>query len=135
MKYYSDRVTFMLAVKLKESGFSQRNYPKYIVESGTMQGRIYKPGNLSIHLDIVDEVVTKVGGSSAYAPTYAEVLDWLIEKGLSIAMFDSVHGWTPYIYRKATDYDYYPKNPFPTFHKAIEYAIEKSLELIKEENI
>jgi len=114
MKYYTEIVTFELAKKLKEAGYPQDNYTREYDESGVLFRLI-------------------VGRPFFVAPTYADVFDWLIGKGLSVEMAKvkslySIH-WVSRI--EGIPQRERRRKTKLSFHEAANAAIEKACELLK----
>ena len=112
---YTKRVPFELAKGLKEAGFPQDNQhgPWYIYN-----GKLYFWS-------------TRPGFWEAYAPTYAEVLDWLMEKEVAINISgifvgpNFVWDWELYTPKFHESDDCYEE-----FEMAVYTAISKALEIL-----
>lgn len=74
-------------------------------------------------------------GTNIWCPPYAEIFDWLMEKGYLIVVLRSEGRWCYWV-GLTTDYDTYDDTyeiegeDFGTWHKAANAAIEKALTLI-----
>ena len=80
MKLYTETVSFDLAVKLKKKGYDKPAFAGY-----TVKGEHKFSGETRHYYSNSDEYVS--------APTYGEVLDWLLEKGyfLETTLLPSVY--------------------------------------------
>lgn len=67
MKHYTETVPFELAIKLKEANFPQSGLGEFYRKNGEIAD-IFEPATYCV-----------------YAPLYAEVLDWLLDKGFGKA--------------------------------------------------
>lgn len=134
MKYYTKHIPFDLGVKLKEAGYwdprctydTCYNGPCYI-ESGD---RFYGDGVIAPSEYIVP------------APTYAEVFDWLMEKGIFIQM-EPWHTFAlqermGFVYEINTINEEEAKincevwNDFASFGLCADAAIARAVEVLKE---
>lgn len=76
MKYYNEIVPFKVAKKLKEAGFHQAETLSFYKSSGDAEkGEI---------LDKTEYI---------FAPCYASVIDWLIDRGFSVEVFRYNNTW------------------------------------------
>ena len=105
MKYYNSQIPLALAEKLKEKGMPMQD--------------AYTP----ILYDKPESVM-----SGYIIPSYSEVFDWLIEKGMHITI-DPVFGDSSTRYSWVINYDA-TISVYSTWHEAAEKAIEKALTLI-----
>ncbi len=101
MNYYTETIPPTLAEKLKEKG----------MPISKQHLRFAKPGE-----------------SRLIRPTYAEVFDWLILRGINTLVRQGKTDFIVAVY-SATKDNYFRKD---TWHEAANAAIEKALELIKE---
>lgn len=107
MKHYTDIIPLDLAEKLKEKGMPYIEIDCETYDSGTEYQR--------------DEVWCN--------NTYAEVFDWLLEKGVVITiradyyLNGEIAGWIPH-------YNHWGMKRCNAWHGAAEAAIEKALTLI-----
>ena len=117
MKYYTEIVPFELAKKLKWAGFPQVLAPHTHFYT--------KLGRLSYFGDYDSPSETSIE-----APTYAEVFDWLIEKGLSVELSAHLVVW------KSTLWSIQPRQELfrgeGSFQEAADTAIETSCALLTE---
>ena len=119
MKYYCEIVPFELAKKLKEAGYPQTRAHAY-TEGGELLGMV--------------KLAFKDANGAFPAPIYAEVLDWLIGKGLSVEMAKvkslySIH-WVSRI-EGIPQWERRRKTKL-SFHEAANAAIENACEILKE---
>ena len=110
MKYYTEIVPFELAKKLKEV-----NYPDYLTRNWYNEK---------------GEIIDTLPMDDYPAPTYAEVFDWLIEKGLSVELSSHLVVW------KSTLWSIQPCQELfrgeGSFQEAADTAIETSCALLTE---
>ena len=136
MKYYTEKVPFKIGEKLKEAGYwnpgctydSNYNGPCYI---GSNE-RFYEDG------------VVAPWDTITPAPTYAEVIDWLMEKGIFIQM----EPWHTYALKERMGFVYEVNvvneekaqidsevwNEFASFGLCIEEAVKKAIEMLNNKN-
>lgn len=110
MKYYTSTISTDLAKKLKEKGMRIIT----VIRENYLEGGYYPP-----------EIIT---------PVYAEVFDWLIEKGIyiSVSHLGILRGKQPYYeaymnWNNTANEKTYTKK---TWYSAANAAIEKALTLI-----
>lgn len=109
MNYYTATIPPTLAEKLKERGMPMMT-------------------NVSISI-VEDKPVVDDNGEQWYRPTYAEVFDWLMEKGIMITiravyyLNGELGGWQPH-------YNHWGLKKCDSWHEAANAAIEKAITLI-----
>lgn len=118
MKYYTETISADLARKLKEKGMPIEMQPLYAQEAPNARGIVK-------------------AGVGLWCPSYAEVFDWLIERGLTCEItryIDFGHeevcpewDWSIEKVGPLTDA---PGGYANTWHEAANAAIEKALTLI-----
>lgn len=92
MKYYNAIVPFKVAKKLKEAGFPQAETLSFYKSSGDAEkGEI---------LDKTEYI---------FAPCYASVIDWLIEKGFSVEIFRYNNTWRSCVTPPSGKNEYIPR--------------------------
>lgn len=107
MKHFTDIIPLSLAEKLKEKGM---------------------PMITSVSISIIeDKPVVDENGEQWYRPSYAEVFDWLMEKGI-ILYLDATY--KHFFWRIDTVEGILQTEEFITWHEAANAAIEKALTLI-----
>ena len=121
MKYYTEIVPFELAKKLKEVGFDfpcTHYYVKHEIEGASGSRTAMHPKNWN------------KGEHNTSTPTYAEVFDWLIGKGLSVELSSHLVVW------KSTLWSIQPRQELfrgeGSFQEAADTAIETSCALLTE---
>lgn len=135
MKHYTETISADLAKKLKEKGM-----PMTLWQNGNNTDYIEV---LETRQEIFDESQTYEIGVRFQLPTYAEVLDWFMNKNVRV----SVHTYPArepfawgYILWTMDGIQLYDPNPmphimglvcYPTWHEVVDAAITKALELIK----
>lgn len=118
MKHYTETIPVALAGKIKEKGMPIEMQSLYAQEALNVRGIVK-------------------AGIGLRCPSYAEVFDWLMEKGLSCEItrhIDFAHEevcpeWDWDIEKVGALRDS-PQGYGNTWHEAAEAAIEKALELI-----
>jgi len=122
MRYYTETIPTSLAEKLKEKGMPIEMQPLYAPEAPNARGIVK-------------------AGVGLWCPPYAEVFDWLMERGIDVEVALSmiidvknegkkrVYFWTV---GSLDNINYeYGEDDNMTWHEAANAAIEKALELIK----
>lgn len=110
MKYYNEIVPFKVAKKLKEAGFPQAETLSFYKSSGDAEkGEI---------LDKTEYI---------FAPCYASVIDWFIEKGLSVEVFLYYNTWRSCVTLPSGKNEYFvhARDWFKAADQAILWAITK----------
>lgn len=118
MKYYTDTIPLPLAEKLKEKGMpiTYSKHPHQIA-----------PGVRGIVVGNFEEID---------CPNYAEVFDWLIEKGIITSIYPFITEIRMIAYKliiktvRNNKVTTHCTNVYSTWHEAANAAIEKALELI-----
>lgn len=124
MKHYTETIPLELAKKLKEKGMPIEMQPLYAPEAPNARGIVK-------------------AGVGLWCPPYAEVFDWLMEKGVFIFGFRRFDNWrwaysSEWRFRielediSQESVNGYLVNGY-TRHEAATKAIEKALEFIKED--
>ena len=129
MSYYSKIVPCELAIKLdfKKFGCAVDSYYRIKDNENELVSKTQKE-------------VGQLTGQFVKAPTYGEVLDWLVTKGIAIELIP----YLTYALQTKFGYDYilykyneetgvlekYHWNDFASFELCMKYAIEKALTLI-----
>jgi hypothetical protein len=110
MKYYNEIVPFKVAKKLKEAGFPQAE---------TLS--LYKSSGDAEKGEILDKT------EYIFAPCYASVIDWLIEKGFSVEVFRYNNTWRPSVAPPSRKTEYFPhsRDWFKAADQAILWSITK----------
>lgn len=120
MNYYASTIPITLAEKLKEKGYWNpgcTSTVQYDNACYSKDGRIHNDGVIADWKDLLP------------APTYAEVFDWLLEKGIIITIraYYFLNGergaWQPH-------YNHWGLKRCESWHEAANVAIEKALTLI-----
>lgn len=118
MKYYCETISAYLAKKLKEKGMPIEMQPLYAQEAPNARGIVK-------------------AGVGLRCPSYAEVLDWLMEKGLSCEItrhidfaYEEVCPEWDWCIEKVGVLSDAPQGYSNTWHEAANAAIEKALILI-----
>lgn len=119
MKHYTEIVPFELAKKIAAAGYKQKDYGSIYTEDGT-------------HIGCA--MPSPVRGITYNAPTYAEVFDWLLEKGISIEVrryrsFDDTIYWSA---SAMSLQEHYATGLRKGWHTAANRAISEALEILEE---
>ena len=137
MKYYTCVVPFDVAKKLKEAGYPQSPGLNYyqIPENMPAAGYVGNPENYDYEQfwEYHDKIYT--------APTYADVVDWLLDRGIFVQM-EPWHTFAlmnrmGFVYTINTLNEEDAKinreiwNDFASFHLCMDSAIIRALELIE----
>lgn len=120
MKHYCETIPVTLAEKLKEKGMPLGSY-------------VWLPNGMASRKDEAN--LAYFDDQLIPYCTYADVLDWMMERGYLIVILRSEGRWCYWV-GLTTDYDTYDDTyeiegeDFDTWHEAANAAIEKTLELI-----
>lgn len=110
MKYYNEIVPFKVAKKLKEAGFPQAE---------TLS--LYKSSGDAEKGEILDKT------EYIFAPCYASVIDWLIDRGFSVEVFRYNNTWRSCVMRPGGKTEYFTRarSWFHAADQAIWWTITK----------
>ena len=115
MKIYTESVPFDLAKELKEIGFGQQPELNYRGTAEVYFGEDY--------CDCSDRII--------YAPTYAKVLDWLLEEHSLLLSIDFVGGlYHPFIYDTIGQKGPASSEAHEDINQALYLGVKRALELI-----
>lgn len=113
-KYYTSIASFEVAMHLKDLGYSKTWGYQY-----NSSGKLVDPA-APAGLEGICE-----------APTYAEVFDWLLDKGLSVEIEVGYNGWNSQLYKVCNNLDGNTVLESASWHSAADAAILKAVEILK----
>lgn len=121
MKHYTEIVPFEVAKRLAAAGYGQKDYGSIYTEDGT-------------HIGCA--MPSPVRGMTYSAPTYADVLDWLLERGYIVMVVPSIDPEDYKVGMPIPDWDSF-LNGDKICHRvkwgrAADMAITEALEILEE---
>lgn len=114
-------VPYELAVKLKEFGFDEPCFAKYVEDEKEIHGQFFPIKSLKIYY-------TKYNRSCVKAPLWQQAFDWFTSKGYH-SYIEGAYPWFRYYIN--TDDDRYEGFKHLKLEEARQACLEKLIELVK----